>query len=204
MPQSSTPADPRRALRKELRARRNALAVNERIAAADAVARHLQTDPDGRRAGYVAGYWACAGELPLHRVQMGLAADQIWCLPLIQPDGRLRFAPWRAGDALLPNRFGIPEPAVEAAATLPAEAMSLVLLPLLGFDRSGQRLGTGGGYYDRSFAFRHQRSAPPVLIGMAYAVQEIPSLPAERWDVPLDLIITERERIQPARSGAGR
>jgi 5-formyltetrahydrofolate cyclo-ligase len=67
-----------------------------------------------------------------------------------------------------------------------------VLLPLLGFDAAGTRLGMGGGYYDRSFAFRQGRAAPPLLVGVGFACQELPALAPEPWDVPLDALLTER------------
>jgi 5-formyltetrahydrofolate cyclo-ligase len=186
----------RQPLRLELRARRAALAPGERLAAADAVARHLSAEPKLREPGYVGGYWAVGGEVPLHAVQLRLAPGQVWCLPMVQADGSLRFAPWRAGDPLANNRFGIPEPAVEPASTLAPEALSLVLVPLLGWDREGHRLGMGGGYYDRSFAFRRERPGPPSLVGVAYACQEVPALDAEPWDVGLDALATEREWLR--------
>ena len=176
-------------LRADLRARRAALRPGERLAAADAVARHLGERPELREPGYVAGYWAVNGELPLHAVQLRLAPGQVWCLPVTTPDGGLRFAPWRAGDPLAPNRYGIPEPVAET--TLAPSEMAVVLLPLLGFARDGTRLGMGGGYYDRAFGFRRGQPAPPRLVGVGYACQEIEGLDAEAWDVPLDAIATE-------------
>ena len=71
--------------------------------------------------------------------------------------------------------------------------MSVILLPLLGFTRSGQRLGMGGGYYDRCLAFRQRLPAPPVLIGVGYGFQELPALGHAPWDVRLDAVVTERE-----------
>jgi 5-formyltetrahydrofolate cyclo-ligase len=147
----------------------------------------------------VAGYWASGGELPLHVLQLQLRPDQIWCLPCVQADGTLRFSPWRPGDPLVTNRYGIPEPNVATAALLEPTELHLVLLPLLGFDRAGHRLGTGGGYYDRSFAFRRTAAAPPTLIGIGYALQELPAIQACDWDVPLDALITENELIEFAR-----
>lgn len=188
----------RRALRQQLRERRAALPASARIQAADAVATHWREHPLHDQPGYVAGYWAVQGELPLHALQMRLAPGQIWCLPLLQPDNSLRFAPWRAGDPLQPNRFGIPEPVVEPASTLSPDELALVFVPLVGFDRQGGRLGAGGGYYDRSFAFRRERSAPPWLVGVAFTCQEIPAMAREAWDVDLDVIVSERGLIVPS------
>lgn len=178
-------------LRRDLRARRAALTPGLRLAAADAVARHLGEQPPLCEPGYVGGYWAVNGELPLHAVQLRLAPGQVWCLPLVQPDGGLRFAPWRAGDPMQPNRYGIPEPVMAPESTLAPGQLQWALLPLLGFDRSGGRLGMGGGYYDRAFAFRRQASAPPLLVGVGYGFQELGGIQAQEWDVPLDAIVTE-------------
>lgn len=180
-------------LRSQLRARRAALAPGERLAAADAVARRLAGRPEFREPGYVGGYWAVGGELPLHSVQLRLAPGQVWCLPVLQPGKQLRFAPWRPGDALVNNRYGIPEPDVAPSSTLGPSQLAFALVPLLGFDRAGNRLGMGGGYYDRSFAFRRERPGPPWLVGVAYGCQEVPALAAEVWDVGLDALATERE-----------
>jgi 5-formyltetrahydrofolate cyclo-ligase len=94
------------------------------------------------------------------------------------------------------NRLGIPEPA-DTDASLAPDALDVVLVPLLGFDRRGHRLGFGGGYYDRSFAFLRdvERPAKPLLVGIGYALQEVERVPHEDWDVPLDYVATERELI---------
>lgn len=188
--------DPRRELRRQLRARRRDALPGQRMAAAEAVASHLLSHPRFPAAGYVAGYWAMDGELPLHVLQMRLSSAHIWCLPCIQPDGALQFAPWRPGDPLAANRFGIPEPDLATASLLHAAEMAIVVLPLLGFGRERNRLGMGGGYYDRTLSFRQGRLAPPWLVGAGYAFQEIESLPAQPWDVPLDAIATERGIIE--------
>ena len=190
----------RRELRAVLRSRRQSLGAAQRIAAAEAIVGWLQRHPAFTQPGYVAGYWASGGELPLHALQLKLRPDQSWCLPCVQPDGRLKFAPWRAGDPLVSNRFGIPEPDLDPASLLDPETMGLVLLPLLGFARDGGRLGMGGGYYDRSFAFRRERRAPPELIGVGYGFQEIEPFAGATWDVPLDAVVTELELIHCERA----
>lgn len=187
----------RNALRRELRARRRAIPAPERIAAAEALAERLLRLSFAPTSGYVAGYWAMDGEIALHAWQLRLPRECTYCLPLLHDDGRLRFAPWRPGEALVSNRHGIPEPDVAADALLPAEMMALVLLPLVGFDLNGHRLGMGGGWYDRSFAFRHRtaahgRTAPPWLVGAAFAVQQTDALSPADWDVALDAVCHER------------
>lgn len=185
----------RREQRTALNAQRNALSASKRMFAAETIATHLPTHPSFQQPGYIAGYWATGGELPLHVVQLKLRTDQIWCLPVLQDDGTLRFAPWRSGDALISNRFGIPEPDLAPDSLLDPDAMNLVLVPLLGFARTGHRLGMGGGYYDRTFAFRLHQPSPPYLIGVGYDFQEIVQFTPETWDVPLDAVVTERELI---------
>ena len=186
----SPPTD-RAALRKTLRERRRSLSPQQRIAAAEALAGRVLALPFLPASGYVAGYWAMDGEIGLHALQLRLPAPLIYCLPLLHDDGTLRFAPWRAGDALVTNRYGIPEPDVASANALRAEDMALIVLPLVGFDANGHRLGMGGGWYDRSLAFRHADAAPPWLVGAAFETQRLDAIATEAWDVRLDAVCTE-------------
>ncbi|MBV6897377.1 5-formyltetrahydrofolate cyclo-ligase [Xanthomonas euvesicatoria] len=181
----------RDALRQQLRAHRRSLPAAQRLAAADALAQRLLALPFAPQQGAVAGYWAMDGEIALHRWQLTLPAGVRYCLPVL--DGRvLRFAPWRPGQPLASNRYGIPEPDVARADTLAPEEMALVVTPLTGFDAACRRLGMGGGWYDRSFAFRHRQAPPPWLVGAGFAAQQVPALPSEAWDVAVDAICTER------------
>jgi len=194
LPQNS---DERSALRKLLRERRTALSAPERITAAQALVAQLEQIPEFLTDRRVAGYWAVAGELPLLAVMSGLRArGQDYYLPVVDGE-RLRFAPWRPGIEISTNRYGIPEPVAAAADLLAPEQMDVVLLPLLGFDRRGHRLGFGGGYYDRSFDFLRERNdvGKPVLVGVGYAVQEVDVIEAMPWDVRLDYVASERELI---------
>ncbi|PPU39446.1 5-formyltetrahydrofolate cyclo-ligase [Xanthomonas arboricola] len=182
--------DDRDALRQQLRALRRSLPATQRLAAADALAERLLALPFAPQTGAVAGYWAMDGEIALHRWQLSLPAGVRYCLPVL--DGRvLRFAPWRPGRGLVSNRYGIPEPDVERTDLLAAEEMALVVAPLTGFDAQCRRLGMGGGWYDRSFAFRHRQTPPPWLVGVGFAAQQLAALPTESWDVAVDAICTE-------------
>lgn len=185
----------RATLRRQLRERRRRIPAAERIGAAEALARQLLALPFAPGSGFVAGYWAVDGEIALHAWQLRLPPGCTYCLPVLHADGRLRFAPWRPGEALAGNRFGIPEPDVAPAELLPAEAMQMVVLPLVGYDRRGHRLGMGGGWYDRTFDMRHRAPAPPWLAGAAFAVQEADSLAREDWDVRLDALCNERKTL---------
>ena len=187
----------RRALRQQLADRRNALPPAARVAAAQGLRRTLEQLPEYFTDAPVAGYWACRGELPLNLVISPLVSrGQQFLLPVTTADQHLLFAPWQAGDAVQPNRFGIPEPVTPSTWMTPAQ-VELVLVPLLGFDRRGHRLGYGGGYYDRSFAFLNAGARPrePLLVGIAYAFQEVSQLDVQAWDVRLDYVATEQELI---------
>lgn len=187
--------DDRKTLRRELRARRRNLGAPARIAGAQAVAGQLLALPFAPSEGYVAGYWAMDGEIALHAWQLGLPKGCVYCLPVLHEDQRLRFAPWRPGDELAANRFGIPEPQLAESSLLAAEQMSLVVLPLVGFDARGHRLGMGGGWYDRSFAFRQRSPAPPWLVGAGFETQRVERLDAADWDVALDAVCTEADTL---------
>ena len=188
--------DPRAQLRDDLRTRRRAIPAATRIAAAQALAERLLALPFMPAAGYVAGYWAMDGEIALHAWQLRLPSALTYCLPVLGRDKRLRFAPWRPGEPLASNRFGIPEPDVTASALLEPGTMALVVAPLVGFDASGQRLGMGGGWYDRSFAFRRTHAPPPWLVGAAFATQQCEDgITRQPWDVALDAVCTDRDTL---------
>ena len=187
----------RRELRQRLAEQRRALSAAERIAAAQGLRRSLEQLPEYFTDARVAGYWASHGELPLNLVIPPLAGrGQQFLLPVIGRNKHLRFAPWQSGDVVQPNHYGIPEPVAPGELLEPFQ-LDLVFVPLLGFDRRGHRLGHGGGYYDRSFAFLNEQVRPtePLLVGIAYAFQELPEVGNKAWDVPLDFIATERELI---------
>jgi 5-formyltetrahydrofolate cyclo-ligase len=182
-----------------MRSRRAATTPAERIAAGEALAAQLAGLPGFDAAARIAGYVAVGGELPLaHVAQACLARGQQWFLPtLVGESGLMRFARWHPGTPMAPNRYAIPEPVVPADELLEARDLDVVLVPLVAFDRLGQRLGSGGGFYDRTFAFLGGRRRPdrPLLVGIGWAFQEA-ELAAEPWDIAVDWIATERELIQ--------
>ena len=94
-----------------------------------------------------------------------------------------------------PNRYRIPEPDARYCRAMKRQFLSLVLMPLVAFDAKGNRLGMGGGYYDRAFNQTQwpYKTRRPLLVGVAHEFQRVPELPTESWDVPLDAVITERE-----------
>lgn len=178
-------------LRTAALARRDALNDLAREAAAQRLAAFADIF-DVSPTTVVAGYMPMRNEadpLPLMRALAGRGARL--ALPVvIARDAPLVFRAWREGDALIAGPFGTRHPAEKAPQLVP----DLVLVPLAAFDRRGHRVGYGGGYYDRTLAaLRAQK--PVVAAGVAFAVQEVETVPASHHDAVLDVVLTDLECI---------
>ena len=113
-------------------------------------------------------------------------------LPLVTaPDTPLTFLNYRPGDRLIKGKFDVFTPEHTMAKVTP----SLLLVPLLAFDRHGYRLGYGGGFYDRTLALLRQRGTIRA-IGLAFSGQEVDAVPHDRFDQPLDGILCENGLIE--------
>lgn len=187
-------SDDLRDLRRRLRALRRDVAPAERRRAASAVVHRLMEWPIFTAASRIAAYWACDGELePRPLLERVWAAGRCLYLPVLS-DASLRFAPYHPDTPLRRNRFNIPEPDMPSTECLEPAELDLVISPLVAFDASGNRLGMGGGFYDRSFAFLrdpHYRGRRPCLLGLGYEFQKVAELPRQPWDVPLGAAVTE-------------
>lgn len=195
----SIAADPRQSLRRTMRQRRATLSARERMKASQMVAEHVLSMVELQTPCVVAVYWAMRSELPLlHAVSALQRVGHQLCLPMVQADFTLRFGAWRPGDAVKANQFGIPEPDIDVRNVFAPQQLDVILVPLLAFDTAGGRIGSGAGFYDRSFAFLSQRARPsrPLLVGVGYALQQVAALPVAEWDVPLDAVVTEDELIR--------
>ena len=194
-------------MRRELRARRRALDAGVRRQAARGLARALARHPYFARARRLATYLARDGEIdPGELVARAWASGRHCYLPVLidRPWPHLRFAPHTPDTRFVPNRFGIPEPDVPRRMLLPARALDLLLLPLVAFDAHGNRLGMGGGYFDRTLAYQRARAwRRPRLLGLGYAFQQVAGLDAASWDVPLHGVVTERGTLMPTGHGEG-
>jgi 5-formyltetrahydrofolate cyclo-ligase len=178
-------------LRREAIARRDALPAEARQAAAEAIAARafpLAITPGA----IVSGFMPLKSEinpLPLMRKLAGQGARL--ALPVVIGRGKpLIMREWTFGEPLSAGVWGIREPEPEAAEVEP----DILLVPLLAFDRAGYRIGYGGGYYDRTIAQLRAHKAV-IAVGLAYAAQEVPAVPATPRDARLDLVLTEREVI---------
>lgn len=187
-----------------MRARRTRLSPAEQADAAFHVARRFASTALFQRSQHIACYLPQRGELdPTPLMQRIWAMRKTCYLPVLSPlnTGRLWFVPYRAGDPLTPNRFNIPEPHLSAAHRAPPWALDLILTPLVAFDVHGNRLGMGGGFYDRTFSFlknrRHWRK--PRLVGIAYDFQRVDTLQSCDWDVPLHAVVTGTQLYLPVK-----
>ena len=178
--------------RKRLRAARAALPPAARRAAERAIARHLEHSgliaPGSRIAGYAAlgSEIGCAPALRL--------AEQRHCriyLPRITHFRKRQMRFVAVTGRWLRNRYGIAEP--QGAAYAPLRSLHVILVPLVGVDARGNRLGMGAGFYDRALGRLHVGAwRRPRLVGIAHSCQQVAQLQAQPHDVPLDALVTER------------
>ena len=158
-----------------------------RADAAKAAAEHFFSGVALHSGEVIAAYWPIRDELDCRLVLTRLMDEgQPVCLPVVLGDNQpLELRLWEQGAALYPSGFGTLAPDENA----PLAEPDIVLMPLLGFDQQGTRLGYGGGYYDRTLA---KMDRLPRLIGFAFSAQELRHIPREEHDIPLDAVITEQ------------
>lgn len=183
----------RRSIRRLMREHRRNLDARAMRIASDQLRNRLLALPRFRHVRNLAVYLAVDGEISLAPV-----IEEAWFLgiPVYLPclrGARMEFRRYEPNTRLRANRFGIPEPPARPGATIKARYLDTVLAPLVAFDDNGGRLGTGGGFYDRTFAFLRDRNywKHPTLIGVAYEFQRVPALPLAGWDVPVSAVVTD-------------
>ncbi|HXG28338.1 MAG TPA: 5-formyltetrahydrofolate cyclo-ligase [Nevskiales bacterium] len=191
----SSPSTQRAELRRQLREVRRRLTPAQRSAASLAATTHLLAHPWYRQARRIALYWPVGSEVDTTALMAAALRDRkrVFLPAIVCRGGGLLFVRLRPGIPLGRRRHGIPQPRpVRTADVLACRRLDLVVVPLLGFDDRGHRLGSGAGYYDRSFAFRPVLpGVRPRLVGLAFAAQQVPQVAAADWDVPLDAVVTE-------------
>jgi len=195
--QRLNPQKQRQLLRTTLRQRRNALDFAAQDMHAQALDQQLSNSRLFRHSKRVAAYLAADGEIdPVYLIQSAWRANKKIYLPVLAPfSSRLYFAPYSANCKMRFNRFQIAEPDVHPKHWLKPQQLDLILMPLVGFDKTGNRLGMGGGFYDRSLSFIRFRNTTykPYLVGLAHELQHVDKLSHQNHDVPLQMIATEQQ-----------
>ncbi|WP_142848777.1 5-formyltetrahydrofolate cyclo-ligase [Telmatospirillum sp. J64-1] len=141
----------------------------------------------------VAAYWPMGDEIdPRPLMEWLHGRGCVVALPVVEARGQpLEFRLWRPGDLLEAGNHGTQHP----SGAMPSVTPSLLLVPLLAFDRQGWRLGYGGGYYDRTIAALRDRDVPLRTVGIAYAAQEVEAVPVDGYDQRLDAVVTDETVI---------
>ncbi|MBB1348142.1 5-formyltetrahydrofolate cyclo-ligase [Pseudoalteromonas sp. Hal273] len=184
-------------IRAEIRNTRKNLSNNQQIIAAQSLKmnfiQHLKSE-NITNSKHIAIYLSNDGEL-----DTSLLIKELWnlnhavYLPIIHPfnGANLLFQRYEKNSPMRANRYGILEPKLNCSQICPLPALDYLLMPLVAFDKQGNRLGMGGGFYDRTLARLHEQNwQKPQLIGLAHECQKVDALPIESWDVPLETIIT--------------
>lgn len=172
-------------IRAELLNKRSSLSEDLVLNASNLVIEQVLNLAEYQSSKVVGSYFGVRGEIdPSSLVS---SSEPQHAFPVVQPDGKLSFI---IPDGPLKNgSYGIPEPVL--GLKVDPEDLDMVLVPLVAADLSGNRIGHGAGFYDKTFSFRKNKNAP-YLVGLAHEFQIVPSLNPEPWDVPLDAIITEK------------
>lgn len=184
------------ALRRQMRNKRRSLSQQQQTQASIRLKTTLFSNLRYRKSQRIALYLANDGEVSTQKI-----IDHCWqqnvdvYLPVLNPlkKGHLLFVHYQPDSIMRTNRYGIKEPDPKYNQHISARYLNLVLMPLVAFDDQGNRLGMGGGFYDRSFEFcrpdKQNSGLKPELVGLAHQCQRAEQLPTEAWDIPLDKII---------------
>jgi 5-formyltetrahydrofolate cyclo-ligase len=188
----------RQELRQHIRSLRRSLSAEQQLQASLDLVQQLLPRPEVQHAQHIALYLTNDGELdttPLIR-SLWQQGKSLY-LPLLHPvvPGYLVFQLYTPDTVLKPNQFGIGEPELNCSLLRPVSQLDLIFTPLVAFDSQGQRLGMGGGFYDRTLSqlssdTKSSDAKKPALIGLAHDCQHVESVPVEAWDIPLPAICT--------------
>ena len=185
-------------IRQLKRAQRRSLSSRTQLQHSQALRQITAKEKAWRCSRHIALYLANDSEIdPYLLIEHARFLGKNVYLPILAPlKNSLYFAPYEAGEPLKYNRFNILEPVCQPAKWKKASQLDLLLLPLVAFDTHGNRMGMGGGFYDRTLAYlQHRRFwKKPTLVGLAHEIQKVEQLNSQSWDIPLDYIITEKQR----------
>jgi 5-formyltetrahydrofolate cyclo-ligase len=187
-------------IRKQLLQLRSSLPLSTRQQAEGELITHLLVNDKWQQATNIASYAAMKGEVDLTYLhQQAWQQQKHLFLPVLMHT-QLRFAPYTLDSKFRSNQYNIIEPCVAEEEYKTAAQLDLLLIPLVGFDAQGNRLGMGKGYFDLTLAPLMNLPKRPFLMGVAFACQQVPQLPIDEWDIPLDAIVTEQGVLQVIRS----
>lgn len=176
--------------RKEIRAKRKALSPQEVQELSEKVRARVLAHEFFCESRCIASYHSFSGEIDTVEINKALRlAGHHMSLPVIHPElkGMMDFYSYDKPEDLILNRFKIPEPVVNPETLVRPDQLEVVIVPLVGFNEKGERLGMGGGYYDRMLK---KISCDCLTLGLAYDFQLLPEIKSQPWDMPLDEIIT--------------
>jgi len=186
----------RQKLRQSMRNKRRTLSHQQQAVAAKLLSKQVNQLDSFKLAKNIALYLAVDGEISTREIinQCWNNAKQVY-LPVLDPDNhnQLLFVNYDKDTPMILNKYGIQEPSPPYQKTIDAADLDLIFLPLVAFDDTGARMGMGGGYYDRSFAFTSNTKSSVTLIGLSHALQQVDKLAVESWDIPLAGIVTDKE-----------
>ena len=180
-------------LRTRIKQKREQLSSENVDQLGDAIFRNLLDSNILEDKSRIAIYYSVNNEVATMQIIKHLwTKDKELFLPIIKSN-QLVFGSYKSGDNLSNNKFDIPEPTTQREELITADVLDLVIVPLVAFDSDCNRLGMGGGYYDRALAFKKtsSKTSSPLLIGLAYELQKVNILEMNSWDIPMDRIISE-------------
>lgn len=189
----------RQIIRAQIRSKRQTCSLDEQLTAALLLRDKLLIHPQVKYSQHIALYLSNDGELDLQPfIEACWAQHKNVYLPVLHPfsPGHLLFLRYQADTPLIKNQYGILEPKLNVTTLIPLSELDLIFTPLVAFDKTGQRLGMGGGFYDRTLKkwSEEKESLCKTLhftpIGLAHDFQQVEHIPAELWDIPLPEIIT--------------
>lgn len=191
----------RNQLRQLIRQRRQALSQEQQQLAAIELVRQFSLQPQLTKLQHIALYLSNDGELdtaPL--IQALWQQGKSLYLPILHPHkpGFLVFQQYRSDTSMISNKFGILEPVLDVTQLKSLPEIEMIGLPLVAFDNQGNRMGMGGGFYDRTLANAVFCQPAPLLVGLAHQCQQVDQVPVESWDVPLDLVVTPEQLVTPS------
>ena len=185
---------PKAELRSAGKSARRVLTYEEREFASELICAAAIRAPYFQRAKYIACYLPADDEVNCWRLikRAWLMKKRIF-VPTVQKNSKLRFVEFRDDSETHTNKYGLVEPVNDVQ--FDPRKLDVVFTPLVAFDLDGNRIGMGGGYYDRAFSFlnRRQHLRKPKLVGLAFDSQRVEHIDASAWDIPLFHVITESE-----------